>query len=216
MMKMIVMTAIITSLTLSDEVALVDWAGVSSRLGSLALACGQTCQSPGPRRGCSCEPGCRELGNCCLDFYTGPELDKNLNMTRKHVSSSRSHVSSSRGHVTCQEVRVSGLLASQHVLMVTSCPRDYVGPQSVVTQCSRSSYSYSYLLDLPVTSAASGRVFANLYCAQCHEDASDLLPQVRLRPLIGSILFILSSDWDWSIHFILAPNWSILLTLSSD
>ena len=185
MMKMIVMIVIITSLTLCDEVALVDWAGVSSRLGTLALACGQTCQSPGPRRGCSCEPGCRELGNCCLDFYTGPELDKNLNMTRKHVSSSRSHVSSSRGHVTCQEVRVSGLLASQHVLMVTSCPRDYAGPQSVVTQCSRSSSSsYSYILDLPVTSAASGRVFANLYCAQCHEDASDLLPQVRLRPLI--------------------------------
>ena len=197
MITMIVMTVIITSLTLSDEVALVDWAGVSSRLGSLALACGQTCQSPGPRRGCSCDPGCRELGNCCLDFYTGPELDKNLNMTRKHVSSSRSHVSSSRGHVMCQEVRVSGLLASQHVLMVTSCPRDYAGPQSVVTQCSRSSSSsYSYILDLPVTSAASGRVFANLYCAQCHEDATDLLPQVRFRPLIGQYSsYCLSSDW---------------------
>ena len=78
MMKMIVMIVIITSLNLCDEVALVDWAGVSSRLGSLALACGQTCQSPGPRRGCSCDPGCRELGNCCLDFYTGPELDTEL------------------------------------------------------------------------------------------------------------------------------------------
>ena len=196
MMKMIVMTAIITSLTLSDEVALVDWAGVSSRLGSLALACGQTCQSPGPRRGCSCEPGCRELGNCCLDFYTGPELDteldseidNKLDISRTHVSLSRSHVSSSRGHVMCQEVRVSGLLASQHVLMVTSCPRDYAGPQSVVTQCSRSSYSYSYILDLPVTSAASGRVFANLYCAQCHEEVTDVLPQVRCRPLIDQYI----------------------------
>ena len=71
---------------------------------------------------------------------------------------------------------MSGLLASRHVFMVTSCPRHFRGPHSVAEQCSRRLVSpglYSYSLDIPVTSAASGQVYANLYCAQCHEDAED-------------------------------------------
>ena len=70
---------------------------------------------------------------------------------------------------------MSGLLASRHVFMVTSCPRHYGGPHSVAEQCSRRLVTglYSYSLDIPVTSAASGQLYANLYCAQCHQDAEE-------------------------------------------
>lgn len=157
-----------------DEVALVDWAGVTRRLGPMASSCGLSCHSPEAGRGCSCDPRCRGLGTCCLDYFSlDTEEAGEINITE-----SQDLVTS--GHLTCEEVRVSGLLASRHVFMVTSCPRHFRGPPSVAAQCARrpvGSGLYSYSLDIPVTSAASGRVYANLYCAQCHEDAGDLRPQ---------------------------------------
>ena len=80
----------ILQLASGDQVALVDWAGVTRRLGSLASSCGLSCHQPPDNRGCSCEPGCRGLGNCCLDFFTlDQELDTeeagDINITQTHV-----------------------------------------------------------------------------------------------------------------------------------
>ena len=146
-----------------------DWAGISKRLGPLASSCGLSCHQAAAGRGCSCHPSCRGLGNCCLDFFT---LDPELDTEEETVNITESQHLLTSGHLTCEEVRVSGLLASRHVMMVTSCPRHFRGDESVSAQCARRPAGpglYSYTLDIPVTSAASGRVYANLYCAQCHE-----------------------------------------------
>lgn len=67
--------------------------------------------------------------------------------------------------------------------MIGSCPMDSINyDQSVVALCHRRRdpedgyHHYSYLMDIPVLSLETNQTYANIYCAQCHADASHLEP----------------------------------------
>ena len=59
----------------------------------------------------------------------------------------------------CEEVRTSGLLTTTHIYMISSCPSLYRDTPTE-RRCRRDlSSDYSYHLDIPVTSLATGRVY---------------------------------------------------------
>lgn len=67
--------------------------------------------------------------------------------------------------------------------MIGICPANgsSTDDQSVEALCRRRKnpesyfpHQYSYLIDIPVLSLATNRTYANVYCAQCHSDASQL------------------------------------------
>ena len=83
----------------------------------------------------------------------------------------------SGSEVRCEEVRISGLSSTTHIYMVSSCPTQY---QDSLTErrCRRDvSSDYSYHLDIPVTSLATGRVYRNIFCAVCHQDGDSVAQQ---------------------------------------
>ena len=62
------------------------------------------------------------------------------------------------------------------MFMVGRCPEGSAGAD-LVAMCERVSIKdedYFYLMDIPVLSLDTNRTYANIFCAQCHSDGSNL------------------------------------------
>ena len=60
--------------------------------------------------------------------------------------------------------------------MVGKCPKQ-IAEASLVALCERESVKdedYFHLMDIPVLSLDTNRTYANIFCAQCHSDVSNL------------------------------------------
>lgn len=60
--------------------------------------------------------------------------------------------------------------------MIGSCPRRT--DDALKSKCLREkrSYDYSYIMDVPVLSLSTNKMYVNIFCAECHSDAQDLMP----------------------------------------
>lgn len=65
-----------------------------------------------------------------------------------------------------------------YMYVIGSCPaRPLEEDESLAILCQRQNdpeIGYSYLLDIPVLSLTTNRTYANIYCAQCHNDVQQL------------------------------------------
>lgn len=59
--------------------------------------------------------------------------------------------------------------------MINSCP--YGSDDIIQSKCLQKEsalYDYSYLMDIPVFSKKTRRMYGNIYCAQCNQDYGSL------------------------------------------
>ncbi|XP_045594580.2 uncharacterized protein [Procambarus clarkii] len=106
---------------------------------------------------CWCDDACQVYGDCCRDKAEadwGDGHDEN------------------NGHYSCLAISTTGMTG---LMMMDSCPPEYAN-QPVELLCTRKvpPESYSYVLDMPVTSRLTNTTYVNYHCAICNNDAEDL------------------------------------------
>ncbi|XP_069955164.1 uncharacterized protein [Cherax quadricarinatus] len=105
---------------------------------------------------CWCDEACFIYGDCCRDKAQADWGDRLENS----------------GRYICGRMKFSD---KRGLLMVNSCLPEYID-RPVHHLCSRQvpEESYSYTLDVPVTSRTTNTTYVNYHCAVCNKDADDL------------------------------------------
>ncbi|KAF2360666.1 Exonuclease RNase T/DNA polymerase III [Trinorchestia longiramus] len=115
---------------------------------------------------CRCDPECTKYGDCCMD---GPSVRSPHGPGLSLTSEIPSTVS--RGATSCLRLYPNDpYFPEKTIFMVNKCPS--TAKESIAKKCHKTvtASKYSYLLDAPVVSEKSGVVYANFFCALCHDD----------------------------------------------
>ncbi|XP_046399333.1 uncharacterized protein LOC124165849 [Ischnura elegans] len=158
-------------ISLSALAAVISTTESPGQVHPQAVCPNQLCSSSSQEkvRWCRCDPICVKFGDCCYDY--GKEESGKQNVEYQEPFG--------EAEPKCTYVPNLGW----H-LIVSSCAFGSKASPKVnrlsEQLCNGSGEVQSHLLDIPVTSATTGRTYKNVHCAVCNEDAENLLPQTAV------------------------------------
>ncbi|KAK7069477.1 hypothetical protein SK128_022780 [Halocaridina rubra] len=142
----------------------------------LAASCSDRLKEKGvenaDRYPCRCDDECHMYGDCCHD-HKRDDQQASAN-DQSNVNETRRPLTVTTESWTCEPLMPLNnrpYLRPKDVYMVSSCPVE--APQQLADKCSKTATTYDlqrYIMDIPVVSATTHYVYANIFCAFCHSD----------------------------------------------
>ncbi|KAK8783713.1 hypothetical protein V5799_009924 [Amblyomma americanum] len=136
------------------------WAPVrhESLLAGVCTSGEDLCDSVASSNVCRCDADCAKYGDCCLDRTDGS------------LTSPDARADGARSPWRCLFVN------GREFYGLASCPHDPAVDPDLLNHCLGKGDQLKTLQDVPVYSNASRIMYANVFCAACHNDLQGLIP----------------------------------------
>ncbi|KAL9960660.1 hypothetical protein ACROYT_G034146 [Oculina patagonica] len=137
---------------------------------------------------CYCDPLCKEIGDCCVDYDTWHPPNVPTKPKIKAVK------------LSCRQVPTNQKNRMRGYVMIDSCPSSWRDAETA-RACMSTNYSADPVVALPLLDMTTNVTYANIYCAMCHGKSRDLHHwSLRVERFLGvkapngSLHDIISSD----------------------
>ncbi|KAF2358321.1 GPCR family 2 secretin-like [Trinorchestia longiramus] len=147
---------------------------------------------------CRCDPDCLMYGDCCADYAATAAVSVSQSAGKALLDTGHPQLHGVDALRDVIAINVNAILSAHlnevdmdrptfvcstlnfqraGLYMVGSCPKKF-SEVNMKQLCQRqvSGAAYTYLVDMPVTSAATNLTYVNFFCAVCHADAHSLYP----------------------------------------